>query len=155
MRPGSLPDLRIESISPDEVNLGPLRDEAAREGFRFLDRLAAEWADGTNRFESDGEKLLGAYCDDRLIAVGGLNREPYEPAPRTGRLRHLYVLPAYRRRGVANTIIGHLLESAEHHFDAVRLRTDTPEAASLYQKIGFKRVPLDTATHMMTLSGAP
>lgn len=147
-----LPHLRIERISPDEVNLQPLRDEAAREGFRFLDRLTAEWADGTNRFDHDGERLLGAYSGERLIGVGGLSREPYEPVLRTGRLRHLYVLRAYRRRGVAKTIANHLLENAKAYFDAVRLRTDTPEAAVFYEKIGFKRVPLDTATHLMTLT---
>lgn len=58
----------------------------------------------------------------------------------------------YRRHGVAKTITEHLLENAQPHFDAVRLRTDTPEAAVFYEKIGFKRAPLDTTTHLMTLS---
>lgn len=147
-----VPHLRIERISPNEVNLQPLRDEAARDGFRFLERLAADWADGTNRFDRQGEKLLGAYSGERLIAVGGLNREPYDPVPRAARLRHLYVLRAYRRHGVAKTIVKRLLENAGIDFSAVRLRADTPEAAVFYEKIGFKRVPLDAATHQMTLS---
>jgi hypothetical protein len=49
-------------------------------------------------------------------------------------------------------IVNRLLENAKADFSAIRLRTDRPEAAAFYERIGFKRVPVDTATHRMTLS---
>ena len=143
--------LRICRISPYEVNLAPLNREATREGFRFLDRLLDDWTSGQNRFEKSGEELLGVYATEQLIAVGGLNHEPYEPAPRTARLRHLYVHPAYRRTGVGKTVVRHLLNRAGGAFDEVRLRTDNPAAAAFYEALGFKRVSLSTATHLLKL----
>lgn len=116
-----------------------------------MDRLLDDWGSGANRFDAVGEELLGAYFGEQLVAVGGLNREPYEPAPRTARLRHLYVLPAYRRRGVGKTLVKHLLDRADAAFDEVRLRTDMPDAAVFYENVGFRRVLLGTATHLMRL----
>ena len=81
--------MRIESISLDQVDLPELREEASSQGFRFVERLADDWARGTNRFEGPGEVLFGAFAGQRLIGIGGLNREPYDPAPGVARLRHL------------------------------------------------------------------
>lgn len=133
------------------MSLEPLRHEAAREGFRFLDRLVHDWATGVNRFDAVGEKLLGVYSGEQLIAVGGLNRDPYECAPRTGRIRHLYVLPTYRRCGVGKTLLKHLLERADAAFDEVRLRTDNHDAALFYEGFGFERMQRGAATHLIKL----
>ena len=141
----------IQQISPDAVGLAALRQEAAREGFRFLERLVDDWAAGTNRFEASGEKLIGAFVGEQLVGVAGLNQEPYEPAPRRARLRHLYVLQAFRRRGVARTLVSHLLKEARDVFDEMRLRTDTTEAIAFYERLGFNPVQLGTATHVRFL----
>ena len=128
-----------------------LREEAAREGFQFLERLFADWTSGTNRFGGSGETFVGAFVGDRLVAVAGVNREPYDPAPSRARLRHLYVLRAFRRRGIATILVTHLLEEARKTFDEMRLRTDTAEAAAFYERIGFDPVQLETASHVRIL----
>jgi ribosomal protein S18 acetylase RimI-like enzyme len=146
--------LRIENLSGDDPELQPLREEAAREGYQFLERLAANWASGRNRFNLGGEALVGGYLDDHLVAVAGINREPYEPLPRTARLRHVYVLPEFRRRGVARDLVTSLLEHAGGDFDAVQLRTDTPAAARFYEQLGFERIEGGTSTHRIILESS-
>ena len=144
----TLPDFTIRSLLPPPwTSLQPLIEESRGEGFRFLERLQAEFQDGSNRFDAPGETLLGAWDDDRLIAAGGLNRDPYAPEPRVGRLRHLYVSPAFRRSGVGRALVEALVHAAEPHFDLLRLRTDTPAAARLYERLGFTPAVSPYATH--------
>lgn len=80
------PTLRIEPLRDLPYGLDGLRTEAAGEGFRFVEELVAEWHEGTNRFAKPGEVFLGAFRAADLIAVGGLNRDPYaECRPRRDR----------------------------------------------------------------------
>ena len=72
-----------------------------------------------------------------LVGVGGISLDPYAPAPGLARLRHLYVLEAHRRTGVARALVARLLELARPHFAMVRLRTRNAGAASLYESFGF------------------
>jgi GNAT superfamily N-acetyltransferase len=148
---GMLPRVDVQQIAPDAIGLPALREEAALDGFRFLERLVNDWAGRINRFEAPGEKLIGAFVAEKLVGVAGLSREPFEPAPGRARLRHLYVLQAFRRMGVGGTLVRHLLEEASEVFDEMRLRTDTAEAAAFYERLGFNPVLLDTATHVRVL----
>lgn len=134
------------------LNLPPgieeLRIEARAEGFRFVDKLVAEWHAGQNRFAEPGEVLLGAFQASRLVAVGGLSRDPYADQPEIGRLRHLYVERAARRSGVGSALVWQLLDRAEGVFQSVRLRTATQEAADFYVRVGFRPVRDRAATHV-------
>ncbi len=143
--------LQIRAISATHVGLRFLRSEARAEGFAFLGRLVREWVNGTSRFGGSGEKLLGAFRGEQLIAVGGINRETYDPAPSRCRLRHLYVLKAFRRQGVATALLEHLFEAARWTFDEIHLRTESAHAAAFYERMGFQRSLLPTATHMRHL----
>ncbi len=148
-------EMAIRSLLPPPwPDLAPLVAESEREGFRFLARLVREFDDGGNRFDAPGEALLGCYLGSELVAVGGLNRDPYSPEPRVGRLRHLYVSPAFRRRGVGRTLVDALVAAARPHFGVLLLRTDTPAAARFYETLGFAAVALPYATHRMVLGGA-
>ena len=73
-------------------------------------------------------------------------------AARVGRVRHLYVLSAYRRLGVGRQLVGGVIEAARGRFDILRLRTQNPAAARLYEQLGFSRCAgaLD-CTHLMEL----
>ncbi|HEU0013376.1 MAG TPA: GNAT family N-acetyltransferase, partial [Longimicrobium sp.] len=130
-----------------------LLDASAAEGFRFLARLRDEHASGRNRFDAEGEVLLGAFRGGELVGVGGLNRDPYSGDPRTGRIRHLYVLPTHRRHGTGRRLTGELLAHARHWFDRVVLRTDTAAAARFYEALGFAPEPrIPGATHSVALT---
>ncbi len=147
-----MPDIRVEPVDALHPGLERLREAAVQEGFRFLERLAEEWASGANRFGADGEALRGAFRAGRLTGVCGLNRDPYLAGrERVGRLRHLYVLPGERRRGTAGLLVRDLLADARAHFDVVRLRTATPDAAAFYAALGFTPVAEPAATHRLVL----
>ena len=129
--------------------------EAAGEGFRFMDRLTSEWRSGINRFARPGEVLLGAFQAADLVAVGGLNRDPYANQDGVGRLRHLYVRRSTRHSGVGSVLVSTLLDRADNAFHSVRLRTQTREAADFYVSLGFHPVQDETATHVRSLRQKP
>jgi len=141
-------------LPPPWPELAPLVGESEREGFRFLARLRQEFDDGTNRFDAPGEALLGCRRGAELEAVGGLNRDPWSPEPRAGRLRHLYVSPASRRSGVGRMLIDALVAAARPHFRVLLLRTDTPAAARFYEALGFAPVSSPHATHRLVLGAS-
>jgi GNAT superfamily N-acetyltransferase len=75
-----------------------------------------------------------------LIGVCGLNADPYVADEATGRVRRLYVLRAYRGRGVGRQLLRAVLAAAAGRFQRLRVRTESPEAGRLYQRLGFQPV---------------
>jgi len=128
---------RLTEASPDLFDA--MVAESERAGYRFVRRLADEWADGANRFDRPGEVLFAAWMEGRLIGACGLNVDPYTRAPGVGRVRHLYVLTDYRRSGVGRRLVEHVLAAARGRFDRLRLSTQNPAAAQLYERLGFER----------------
>lgn len=116
-----------------------LLTESESAGLRLVRRLADEWASGANRFDQPGEALFAAWMDGRLIGACGLNFDPYTKADGVGRVRHLYVLSAYRRLGVGGRLVGRVVDAARGRFGRLRLSTQNPEAAKLYERMGFAR----------------
>lgn len=125
--------------------------EAAAEGFQFLGRLQAEWESGTNRFDQPGEMLCGYWEDGVLVAVGGLNRDPFAADPTAGRIRRIYVRPAWRNRGVGAALVKHLVENARKSFRLLYLRAESADAARLYERLGFQPCAAPFATHVLNL----
>jgi GNAT superfamily N-acetyltransferase len=136
---------KIDLLSP---GIGPLRAEALKEGHKFIEKLVGEWTTGENRFSAPGEILCGSIHQDLLVAVGGLNRDPFLDNPSIGRIRRVYVRPAWRKQGLGTAIIGWLLNHARRHYKCVRLRAENPAAARLYEKLGFMPIVDPNATHI-------
>jgi len=85
--------------------------------------------------------------------VCGLNVDPYASDEHVGRVRHLYVLSAFRRRGVGRQLVERVVRAAHGRFDEVRLRTNDPAAAHLYEALGFRRdVGQRDYTHIVKLA---
>jgi GNAT superfamily N-acetyltransferase len=122
------------------VQLAELIDESERLGFRFLRRLAENWATGANRFDRPGETLFGAFEGAKHVGVCGLNADPYAGG-RVGRVRHLYVLSSHRRRGIGRQLVESVIEYARPTFVRLRLRTNDASAARFYEALGFKPTP--------------
>jgi ribosomal protein S18 acetylase RimI-like enzyme len=123
------------ALTPD---LDALLTESEQEGLRLVRRLVDEWTTSSNRFDRPGEALFAARAGERLVGVCGLNVDPYAVQPEVGRLRHLYVLSAYRRLGVGRLLVEAVLEAARGRFGLLRLRTTNPAAARLYESLGFR-----------------
>lgn len=145
---------RIRELPPD--GLADLVAESERFGFRFLRRLLDEWTAGVNRFDRPGEALFAASIDGRVVGVCGLNADPYGAGPRVGRVRRLYVLSAHRRGGVGRRLVAEVVAAARGTFDRLHLRTDNPEAARFYERLGFRPCAnLEDCTHVLDLTPAP
>ena len=140
----------ISSLLSLPGSLAVLEREAVSEGFGMITRLRQEWERGANRFDREGEVLLGSFRADRLLGIGGLNRDPYTDDPRVGRLRHFYVMKDARRAGIGRSLVEHILGHATGHFDSVRLWTD--RAGPFYDRLGFDRVDGPKVTHVYLIS---
>lgn len=114
-----------ESLPDDFENL---LVDSVDNGHQFLLKLQAEWLSGANRFSKPGERLLAATEQDWLIGVGGITIDPYLNDAAKGRIRHVYVHSRFRRKGIVAAILKDLEKDAVHHFDALTLRTNNPEA---------------------------
>jgi N-acetylglutamate synthase-like GNAT family acetyltransferase len=146
----------MSSIELRKMNLlgeavTPLIVEAEAEGHRFMRRLEDEWNSGANRFQEAGEFLMSADRDGSLIAIGGLNRDPYSSIADVGRLRHVYVSAAWRRLGVGAMLVEYMIGRAAAVFSTLRLRTTSDEAAAFYERLGFQRIDEEAATHLFKL----
>jgi GNAT superfamily N-acetyltransferase len=138
---------------PDGIEA--LVEASVSEGFRFLDRLVTDWSSGANRFSAEGECFAEARFRDRVVAVGGLNVDPYAESISAGRLRRFYVHPDYRRRGVGRALVEYLVARGRSSFDCIRLRTDRVDAMRFYEKLGFRVAPTDAdATHELLLTSS-
>ncbi|GGI99797.1 acetyltransferase [Neoroseomonas lacus] len=123
---------------------------AAAEGFRMLDVLARDWADGSNRFTATGEALFAAHDGaGRLLGMGGITRDPWVEALR---MRRFYVRPVARGDGVGRALAEAALDHARaSEITMVRLRAPAV-AFAFWEALGFVRLPGDpVATHALTL----
>jgi len=139
-------------VALPEAELKPLLKESRTQGFEFVDRLAAEYANGTNLFDGPGEALFGVIYDGSLVAIGGLNRDPYARDDHTGRVRRVYVLDEWRSQGVGRLLVERIIAEARQHFRLLTLRTLSEQADGFYRALGFRTEPKrDGATHHMVL----
>ncbi len=132
-------DLAIDRLSDlASGDVAELLSDSERLESRIVRRLVDEWGNGANRFDRPGEALFGARGAGRLLGVCGLNVDPYAGDDRVGRVRHLYVLSESRRQGVGQRLVQRVIQAARGRFDDLRLHTSNPEAARLYEALGFR-----------------
>lgn len=141
--------ITIRPIELPVAGFEQLRIEALQEGFVFIEKLWKEWEDGKNRFTAPGERLFGCTDQAALLAIGGLNQDPFDGRSGIGRIRRVYVRAAWRNKGIGHALVHTLVENARTSFTALHLRTDNPTAARLYERIGFSRSLALNATHVL------
>jgi GNAT superfamily N-acetyltransferase len=141
--------ISIQKIELPLPGIESLQSEALAEGYDFVQTLVEEWASAGNRFDAAGEMLCGHLDQGLLVAVGGLNCDPFAARLDVGRIRRVYVRPAWRDKGIGRALVIHLIEQARTHFRCVRLRAENAEAARLYERIGFTPIANPDATHIL------
>ena len=144
--------IRCARLRDLPAGIDALVDESEQAGLRLVRRLVDEWRDASNAFDRPGEALFGAWLDGRLVGMCGLNIDPYAGDDRIGRVRHLYVLVAARRHGVARALMAETLAAARGRFPTLRLSTTNPAAARLYESLGFRPVTQPHCTHVLSLT---
>jgi len=140
-----IPELTLEMLQP-------LLDASLAEGYTFIQKLWDEYQSGQTAFRENGSALLAGYADGRLVAVGGVHPDTYLNDPTIGRIRHVYVLPEYRRQGIAKQLVEALIERGAAQFTIITLRTPTAHGHAFYTAIGFSDEPrFDSATHWLAV----
>jgi GNAT superfamily N-acetyltransferase len=134
------PDPRFTRITELPEDFAVLVELSSREDFHAMQRMHEEWDSGVNRFDAPGEALFEARIGSRLVGICGLNRDPYASSSEVGRVRHLYVDPEHRRRGIGRLLVLKIVECSSASFSRLRLRTMRDDAAQLYEALGFRRV---------------
>jgi N-acetylglutamate synthase-like GNAT family acetyltransferase len=134
-----LADLSV--LAMDSIDsLDDLAVDADADGCRMVSRLIQEWNDGINRFDQPGERIYCASGGGRVYGVCGLNRDPFAGDATIGRVRRLYVAAAFRKQGIASSLLRQLMADARMHFRALHLRTFDPVATAFYASLGFSKV---------------
>lgn len=140
----------IDHLTIEEIV--PLLETSLAEGYDLVHRLWQEYESGENRFDSNGAALFGVDGGDSLIAVGGVQLDPYLNQQDAGRVRHVYVHPAWRRAGIGRMLISALIDHSVAHFDVLTLRTPTDHGDKFYTSLGFQQEPrYDSVTHWLSL----
>jgi len=115
-------------------------------------RLAEEWASGANRFDGAGEAFFAALIGGRVIGVCGSTsiRIPRRRGSAgCGICISCWPIGA---SGLAGKLVSRVIETARGRFDILRLSTQNPAAAQLYERLGFRRcVGAADCTHLMEL----
>ncbi|WNV73840.1 GNAT family N-acetyltransferase [Geodermatophilus sp. DSM 44513] len=117
----------------------------------LVDALTAELAEGgytaeetfgytPEQLERSAVHLVGARVGGELVGIGGLELQDAG----TAELKRFYVRPAHRGTGVADALLGALLDhAARSRVGVVRLETGDAQHAALafYRRHGFTEVP--------------
>jgi GNAT superfamily N-acetyltransferase len=146
--------LQIEAVIGDlPRGFGMLVAEASRQGHEFVERFHNAWLKGDEHGDGPGEGLFAAFLDGSLAGMAAIVADPYVKDPGIGRLRHVFVMRAARRKGGVAALVETCLDRGRR-FELIRLRTRNPGAARLYERLGFVPVVLGDATHIYRRPGA-
>lgn len=144
--------MKILQISILPYDFAELIRASELEGFTFIKRLSTEWANSANRFDGAGEFLLASSSGDKTIGICGINIDPYLSDSTVARLRHLYVLPAFRSKRVGSDLVCECLGRSKLCFNSVRLRVPDIRTGVFYENLGFEAISDASATHSLGLS---
>ncbi|MCM3766744.1 GNAT family N-acetyltransferase [Neobacillus niacini] len=135
-----------------QMDLTHLQEESREEGFRFLDRLEADYHNGTNTFDGIGEALFAVVSKEgKVLAVGGINIDPFSDDQTIGRIRRFYVSTKHRRSGIGKLLLDTLKSHASCHFKLLVLNSSS-QAEKFYQTCGFTKTEQFTrVTHILNL----
>ena len=138
--------IETEAVVEDlPTGFDALRAEARAQGFRQVERLAADWEARTTRFDREGEALIAARVNGVLAGIGGLTIEPV--VPDALRMRRFYVRSAFRRSGVGRQLTTALL--ARVHDDRLITVNAAPASIPFWEAVGFTPDARDGHTHIL------
>ncbi|WP_026695680.1 GNAT family N-acetyltransferase [Peribacillus kribbensis] len=136
-------------------DLDSLVMQSKEDGFRFVERLVNDYTNGSNTFNHSGEGLFGVFNEEGvLVAIGGLNKDPFSNELFIGRLRRFYVSKEYRRNGIGSLLVKKIIYEAKRYYKILVLHTDTEQADKFYTSLGFLKENLyPNSSHFMKFKG--
>ncbi|MCP4964888.1 MAG: GNAT family N-acetyltransferase [bacterium] len=131
----------IRQIDALPIDIDALVSAADAEGLGMVDQLVTDFVSGANRFDQLGEGLWVAEEHHRLIGVCGLNQDPFARSEENaGRVRRLYVIPQWRKKGAASQLADAVELHARKHFALLTAFTSDPAARAFYEARGYETV---------------
>ena len=134
----------------DELPVGfqALMQRSQDEGIKNMSMLRENWVSGAERFDKNGAALFGAFIENELVGLGGTTKE-LEYTGSAMRMRRLFVLPQWRRKGVAGLIA---LQCMDWGLQSAKTLTRNAQAsaaaAPFWERMGFEPVSLPRITHI-------
>jgi putative acetyltransferase len=129
--------LPVAVSDPDVVALlDALTSELAVEGYTAEETFGYT----AEQLQHANIHMVGARVDGTLNGVGGLELQQ----DGVGELKRFFVTPQRRGTGVADALLGALLDHARaHHLELVRLETGDRQRAAIafYRRHGFVEIP--------------
>ena len=123
-----------------DYDLDRVVKQSKEDGFCFVERLINDYKNGSNTFNQFGEGLFGVFNEEGvLVAIGGLNKDPFSNGQYIGRLRRFYVDKEYRRSGIGSLLVKKIINEAKRFYKILVLHTDTDQADQFYSSIGFTK----------------
>lgn len=125
-----------------------LLHSSLRTGVRNMALLSQNWEAGAERFDRQGEALYAARIGNRLVGIAGTTREQNYSEPAM-RMRRLYVLPEYRRKGVARLLAQKCMDTGLKVAPILTCNARASEAAGpFWLSLGFSEIDLPNITHV-------
>jgi GNAT superfamily N-acetyltransferase len=142
----AMPVVLLPVLTELPAGFDVLRRDARDEGHTNMERLAADWASGANRFVASGEALLAAFVARDLAGIGGMTVDP--ACSGALRLRRFYVRPRYRRAGVGRCLAHALIDRARTLTNRLVLNAETERAKRFWEALGFVKEQRDGHSHV-------
>jgi GNAT superfamily N-acetyltransferase len=121
--------------------------EASDEGYRQMERWAADCTSSAERFAAPGENLLAAVVAGELAGVGGITVDPKNQAAL--RMCRCYARPAFRRHGVGWCLAEAVLAKARNTAHPIAVNAPMGVAARYREALGFVQDCPDRHTHAL------
>jgi GNAT superfamily N-acetyltransferase len=124
-----------------------LHEASRSEGIENIANLVRQWNDGTVLFDGAGETLRMAQVMGANVGVGGLLQ--CKDVPGALRVSRFFVLPAWRRQGVATSLAMEVLRLSGRFTDRVTCNAPASGfAGQFWETLGFVPVALAGVTHI-------
>jgi predicted acetyltransferase len=142
---------QIENLLNLDLNI--IIKQSKEEGFLIGERLVYDYKNGTNTFNNFGEALFGVFNNNgEIVAIGGLNRDPFSNNPYIARVRRFYVINEYRRNGIGSLLLKNIINEEKKYYKILVLRTYTSQGDDFYTSYGFLKGNIyPSSTHYMEL----
>ena len=127
-----------------------LETAASEEGMKNVSRLIHEWNLGQTLFDRAGECLFIAQTNELNIGIGGILK--CKDIPDALRVSRFYVLPRWRKKGVATALANRAIMYASAFAEVITCNAQASEIAPpFWESLGFNPVNIPGLTHVKSI----